>query len=112
MKKYAAMMLMTLCAWNTAALAETWTLRQCLDYALDNNITINKNRIAENTSESSLAQYKSQLWPSLNFSTAQNVAYRPLQRDTEIRTVDGQVVGSSNKVTGSSNYNLSMNWTI
>ena len=112
MKKDAAMMLMTLCAWNTAALAETWTLRQCLDYALDNNITINKNRIAENTSESSLAQYKSQLWPSLNFSTAQNVAYRPLQRDTEIRTVDGQVVGSSNKVTGSSNYNLSMNWTI
>lgn len=112
MKKYAAMMLMTLCAWSTGAQAETWTLRQCIDYALDNNITINKNRINEETGESSLSQYKSQLWPSLNFSTSQNMTYRPLQETAEVRTVDGQVVGSSSKVTGSSSYNLSMNWTI
>lgn len=112
MKKYAAMMLMTLCAWSTGAQAETWTLRQCIDYALDNNITINKNRINEETGESSLSQYKSQLWPSLNFSTSQNMTYRPLQETAEVRTVDGQVVGSSSKVTGSSSYSLSMNWTI
>ena len=89
-----------------------WTLRECIDYALEHNITINKNRVAEEAGESNLAQYKSQLWPSLTFSTMQNVTYRPLQDDITTRTVDGQVTISSNKVTGNSNYNLAMNWTV
>lgn len=112
MKKYAAMAVGLLCAWSTQAKAETWNLQQCLDYALENNITINKNRVAEETGESSLTQYKSQLWPSLTFSTSQNMTYRPLQQTAEARTVDGQVTASANKVVGNGSYNLSMNWTI
>lgn len=108
--------LMTLAAFLFAgalvANAEMWTLRECIDYALEHNITINKNRVAQEAGESNLAQYKSQLWPSLTFSTMQNVTYRPLQDDITVRTVDGQVTTSSNKVTGNSNYNLAMNWTV
>ncbi|MBR6819468.1 MAG: TolC family protein, partial [Bacteroidaceae bacterium] len=84
--------LMTLAAFLAGALdanAEMWTLRECIDYALEHNITINKNRVAEEAGESNLAQYKSQLWPSLTFSTMQNVTYRPLQDDITTRTVDG-----------------------
>ena len=102
-------MLSALCPMT---MAETWSLRQCIDYALENNITINKNRVAQESGESELSQYKSQLWPSLNFSTAQNVTYRPLQDDTNVRSVNGEVTTSSNKVVGSGSYNLSMNWTL
>ena len=46
-------------AWlPLAAMAQTWTLRQCLDYAAEHNITVQKNRLSELDSEELLKQSK------------------------------------------------------
>lgn len=96
----------------TSASAETWTLNDCILHALHNNIQIQQKRITEQTGESTLKQNKSSLWPSLSFSTSHGFTYRPLQDDQTIRTVEGIVTTSSNNVTQSSTYGVSMNWTI
>lgn len=106
---FATILALNLCL---TANSKTWTLQQCLDYALEHNITIAKNRIAQEAGESTLSEYKSQLWPSLTFGTSQNMTYRPLQKVESVRSVDGEVTSSANKVTGSGSYNLSMNWML
>ena len=45
---------------------KVWTLRDCIDYALDNNIQIKKSEISSENNESILLQRKLQILPSLN----------------------------------------------
>lgn len=92
--------------------ADTWTLDDCIQHALQNNIRIRKSRINEESDAVTVKQNQSILWPSISFSTGHGMTYRPLQDDIRIGTVDGEVTSSSNKIVESSNYNVSMNWTI
>ena len=45
---------------------KTWTLQQCIEYALKNNIQIKQNMLNEKLSEATLLQSKAQMIPSLN----------------------------------------------
>lgn len=45
---------------------ETWTLEQCIDYALKNNIDIKQNQLQLEIQESNLLQSKAQMLPSIN----------------------------------------------
>ncbi len=92
--------------------AQTWTLRDCIQHALQNNISIRKNRINEETGEATLKQNKYQLWPSLSFSTSHGVSYRPGQDGTTIRDVDGEIVSTTTSTTVNSSYGINMNWTV
>lgn len=56
---------------------KTWTLQDCIDYAVENNIQIQKNRIAEEKGEVALWKNRGALLPSLSFSTNHDVGYRP-----------------------------------
>ena len=88
-----------------------WTLQDCLDYALKNNIQVKKGTVAAEQGEVSLSQQKAQLLPSLSFSTNQSMGYRPFQQSTNI-VQNGQVTSTSNKVTYQGSYNLSAQWTV
>lgn len=90
---------------------QTWTLQDCLDYALKHNIQVQKNRISEERGEVSLWQDKGALFPSLNFSTGHSVGYRPF---TEvINVVQGdQVTSTRNNVTYQGSYGLNANVTL
>lgn len=99
-----------LCSAGVSA-NEPWTLRDCIQHALQNNITIQKNRIGEQTSEASLTQYKSALWPSLSFSTTHGVSYRPGQENATTRPIDGEMI-TTPQTTVSSTYGVNMNWTV
>lgn len=93
------------------ALGQKWTLRQCLDYARENNIQIRKSRVSEEEGKVALWQDKGALLPSLSFATNQSVGYRPFEESTAI-VQNGQVTQTSNKVTYQGNYGLNANWTV
>lgn len=95
-----------------AAKAQTaWNLQQCIDYALTNNIQIQKNRISEQEGEVALWQDKGALFPSLSFSTSHTMGYRPFEEGTNI-VQNGQVTNTKNKVTYQGSYGLNARWTV
>lgn len=53
-----------------AQTAGGWTLRQCIDYALQHNIQIKTQEITLENAEASLEQSKAQQYPTLNFSSS------------------------------------------
>lgn len=88
-----------------------WTLEQCLEYALSNNIQLQQNRIALEESEVDVKSARASLFPSLSFSTGHNVTNRPYQENSN--TVSGtEIISSDRKTTYSGNYGLNAQWTI
>ena len=47
-----------------------WTLRQCIDYARENNIQVKTQELAVESAEASLLQAKAQQYPTLSFSSS------------------------------------------
>ena len=102
---------LALCCMMAARAQETWNLEQCIDYALKNNIQIQKNRISEQEGEVALWQDKGALFPSLSFSTSHSMGYRPFEEGTNI-VQNGQVTNTKNKVTYQGSYGLNAQWTV
>lgn len=109
MMRKSAIALFMMC--SLGAWAEPWTLRDCIQHALQNNITVRKNRISEESGKASLTQSKSALWPSLSFSTSHGVNYRPGQESASVRPVEGELVSTPN-TSFQSSYGINMNWTV
>ena len=49
-----------------ARLPQQWNLQTCIDYALQNNITIRRNRISAQSTQEDVKTAKADLFPSLN----------------------------------------------
>lgn len=94
-----------------SASAEPWTLQRCLDYAAENNITLQKNRLSELDAAEQLKMSQAALFPSLSFSMSQSVGYRPFQEATVI-VQNGMATSTNNKVTENGSYGLNANWTV
>lgn len=99
------------CCAMAAKAQAAWNLQQCIDYALTNNIQIQKNRISEQQGEVALWQDKGALFPSLSFSTSHTMGYRPFEEGTNI-VQNGQVTNTKNKVTYQGSYGLNARWTV
>ena len=56
---------------QTSAATKEWTLRECIDYAHQNNIQLKKQQQTVEISKISLAQSKSELFPTLNAGATQ-----------------------------------------
>ena len=93
------------------AQAQTWTLQQCLDYAAEHNITVQKNKLSELDATEQLKQSKAALFPSLSFSMSQSLGYRPFQQAT-IMVQNGMATSTNNKLTENGSYGINANWTI
>lgn len=104
MKKRKTVMLFLL-ALAAGLHAETWTLADCLDYALKNNIQIQKNRVSQQEGDVALWANRGQLFPSLSFASSQNVGYRPFAESVSVVQGD-QVVKTSHNVTYQGTYGL------
>ena len=52
-----------------------WTLRQCIDYALENNITVKQQDVTRRQSEVELSTARNSRLPDLNASAAQNWSF-------------------------------------
>lgn len=88
-----------------------WTLQECIDYALDQNIQLRQNKISTLESEIDVKSARASLFPSLSFNSGHNITNRPYQQNSS--TVNGtEIITSNNKTTYSGNYGLSANWTV
>lgn len=76
-----------------------WTLRDCLDYALEHNIQVKKSKVARLSGQEDTELAKAQLFPSLSASVTQGVVNYP----------SSQAV-SNNSYSG--NYSVSANWKL
>lgn len=97
---------------STECVAKQWSLRDCIDYALTNNIQLQKAKIQELTALEDVKQSQAALLPSLNLSTSQNVNYTPWPQQGRATVADGYVQSSVDKVYYNGSYSLSGNWTV
>lgn len=98
-------------AQSATSLPTQWDLQSCIDYALQQNITIRKNRVNAASTLIDVKTAKAALFPSLSFSTSQNVVNRPYQETS--RTISGsEVIETSSKTSYNGNYGLNASWTV
>lgn len=76
-----------------------WTLRACLDYALEHNIQVKKSKVSHLSGLEDTEQAKAQLFPSLSASVTQGFVNYP----------SGDAL-SNNSYSG--NYSVNANWTL
>ena len=96
---------------NEVATPAQWDLQSCIDYALQQNITIRKNRVNAESTQIDVKTAKAALFPSLSFSTGQNMVNRPYQESSN--TVSGsEIIRSTSKTSYNGNYGLNASWTI
>lgn len=89
-----------------------WTLKDCIQYALDNSIALKKSKLAKQSATEDLKQAKADLLPSISASTNQSVGYRPWT-DAGVSTVtNGTVATSVKKSYYNGSYGLNFNWTV
>jgi len=90
---------------------KAWTLQECLDYALANNIQLQQKKIAVASDHEDVLQSQSALFPSVSFSTNQNVSWRPFAEST-INLTNGSMTTNRNTVSYNGSYGINANWTV
>ena len=99
-------------ATGTLYAQKLWTLQDCIDYALTNNITLKKSQLQKESATEDLKGAKAALLPSVNASTNQSLGYQPW-KDTGISTVtNGMVNTKVDKSSYNGSYSVSGQWTV
>ena len=91
---------------------QKWTLQQCIEYALQNNISLQKSRLTKRSATEDLRQSEAALLPSLSASTNQSVGYRPWTNSGVATVTNGTVSTSVNKTYYNGSYGLNASWTV
>ena len=96
----------------SAGAQQKWTLKDCIDYAMQNSITLKKARLTKQSATEDRKQSKAALLPSLSATTNQSVGYRPWI-DAGMSTVtNGTVNTKVNKGYYSGTYGINAQWTV
>lgn len=96
MKYYIMTVMLALAAVSVNA--RTWTYVDCVEYAREHNISLQKSRLTEQTSGYSLQEAKAQWQPTLDFATSHAVSNYPWATGT--------------KNSYNSSYGLNAGWTV
>ncbi len=110
-KHYLSSFVLLLLSGNIALAQSQWTLQRCIDYALENNISIKQKKLTNLQSKEDVSQSQAALFPSVSFSTNQNVSYRPFA-ETTVTLENGTMTTNSNTVTYNGSYGINANWTV
>lgn len=106
-----AAMLLALSALTMQA-QQAWTLDDCIQYALEHNISLQKARLQQQSAAEDVNARQGALLPTLSAQTNQSVGYRPWQ-DNGIATVtNGQVNTKVDKTYYNGSYGLNAQWTV
>ncbi|MBL7924891.1 MAG: TolC family protein, partial [Bacteroidia bacterium] len=102
---FAGLSLALLLYANPAAYGQkAWTLRECVDYALEHNITVKQNEINTDLNHLAVTQNKFALLPTLNASVGRNWNFG--------RTIDPFTNQFTTQQVESDNWSLSSNVTL
>lgn len=88
-----------------------WTLRNCIDYALEHNITIRRNRINVESTQEDVKTAKADFLPSLSGNISQRIVNRPNSASGTIISGDN-ITTSESKTSYNGNYGIDANWTV
>ena len=96
----------------TISAQKKWTMQECIDYALANNITLQKSKLQKQSATEDLKGSKAALLPTLNASTNQSVGYQPW-KDSGVSTVtNGMVNTKVDKTYYNGSYAVNAQWTV
>lgn len=96
---------------STQTLPAQWNLQACIDYALQQNITIRKNRLNAESAKVDVKTAKAALFPSLTASVSQRIVNRPNSQTNTI--IDGDnITSSQSKTSYNGSYGIDANWTL
>jgi outer membrane protein len=80
-----------------------WTLQECVNYAIDNNITIKQNQLNVDISQENLISAKGNFLPNLNASTSGNLnfgsGFDPVSQDRVSTSTFGGSFGINSGIT-------------
>ena len=89
-----------------------WTLQDCIDYAMENNITLKKSQLQKQSASEDLKGAKAALLPTLSASTNQSVGYQPWKDTGMSYVTNGTVNTKVDKTSYNGSYSLSGQWTV
>lgn len=117
MKKVRKWIILTLCLscnYNVNAqdsLPSVWNLRTCIDYALQNSLTIQQNELQVRNAEIEVMSSKAALFPSLAANIGQRIVNRPNSKSSTL--IDGDnITTSESKTSYNGSYGIDANWTL
>lgn len=96
----------------SASAQKKWTLTECIDYALQNNITLQQAKLQKQSATEELKQAKAALLPSLSASTNQSFGYRPWLENGVATVTNGTVNSKVNKTYYNGSYGINAQWTV
>lgn len=89
-----------------------WTLQECIDYAMANNITLQKSKLQKESATEDLKGAKAALLPTLSASTNQSLGYQPWKDSGMSYVTNGMVNAKVDKTSYNGSYSLSGQWTV
>ena len=97
---------------TTAKAQKQWTLDDCINYAMQNNITLKQAKLKRQSATEDRKQSQAALLPTLSASTNQSVGYRPWQDAGTTTVTNGTVNTKVNKTYYNGSYGLNASWTV
>ena len=77
-----------------------WTLKECIDYAIENNVTLKQVKLTAKSAQEDMKQSRAALLPTVTASTNQGVGYSPFDES------------GADKTYYSGSYNVNAQWTV
>lgn len=110
-------MAVTMLAVSITATAQTgeggtWTLGDCLDYAIRNNISLQKQQLNRLSAGEDVRQAEKALLPTLSANTSQMMGWRPWINDQTSTVANGTVTNKISKTYYNGSYGVNANWTV
>lgn len=111
MRKY-FILIMAVALSQSAFAQKQWTLQECIDYAMQHNITLQKARLSQQSASEDLKGAKGTLLPTVSGSVNQSVGYRPWQNSGTTTVTNGTVNTKIDKTYYNGSYGLNAQWTV
>ena len=89
-----------------------WTLEDCINYAVENNITLQQARLQKQSATETRKQSNAALFPTLSASTNQSVGYRPWTSKGTMTVTNGTVATDVKKTYYNGSYGINASWTV
>ena len=89
-----------------------WTMQECIDYAMQNNITLQKARLSQQSAVEDVKGSKGALLPTVSASANQSLGYRPWQNTGSTTVTNGMVNTQVDKTYLNGSYGVNAQWTV
>ena len=96
----------------SASAQKFWTLQECIDYAMENNITLQKSKLQKSSATEDLKGSKAALLPTFSASTNQTLGYQPWKDTGTAYVSNGTVNTKVDKTSYNGSYSVSGQWTV